>query len=37
MAQLETFYEDKGRPGLLEVFTPTEVNDLCLKDYFKAL
>lgn len=35
--QLETFYQDKGRPGLLEVFTPSELNDLCLKDYFRAL
>lgn len=35
--QLETFYQGKGRPGLLEVFTPAEQNDLCLKDYFKAL
>lgn len=36
-AQLETFYQDNGRPGLLEVFTPSELNDICLKDYFKAL
>ena len=35
--QLETFYQDKGRPALLEVFTPSELNDLCLKDYFKSL
>ena len=35
--QLQTFYKDKGRPKLLEIFTPTERNDVCLKAYFNAL
>jgi len=35
--QLQTFYQDEGRPKLMEIFTPTEQNDLCLKAYFNAL
>ena len=34
---LQTFYQDEGRPRLMEVFTPTERNDVCLKAYFNAL
>jgi len=35
--QLKSFYEEQGKPKLLEVFTPGQRNDICLKDYFKAL
>ena len=35
--QLKTFYDDDERPKLMEVFTPTEINDVCLKAYFNAL
>ncbi len=35
--QLQTFYQDEARPKLMEIFTPTERNDLCLKAYFNAL
>ena len=34
---LTSFYKDQGKPKLLEIFTPRERNDICLKDYFKAL
>ena len=34
---LTSFYMDQGKPKLLEVFTPRERNDICLRDYFKAL
>ncbi len=35
--QLQTFYQDEGRSKLMEIFTPTERNDVCLKAYFNAL
>lgn len=35
--RLKAFYEDQGKPKLLEIFTPNERNDICLKEYFKAL
>ncbi len=34
---LSHFWNDKGKPALLEVFTPTEINGEVLKGYFKAL
>jgi 2-succinyl-5-enolpyruvyl-6-hydroxy-3-cyclohexene-1-carboxylate synthase len=36
-SELETFYQDSGKPKILEIFTPSEKNDLILKSYFKAL
>lgn len=35
--QLKSFYHDHGKPHLLEIFTPREQNDICLKEYFKSL
>ncbi|MEZ4874739.1 MAG: thiamine pyrophosphate-dependent enzyme [Flavobacteriaceae bacterium] len=34
---LEEFFKGSDRPKLLEVFTPSEVNDLQLNAYFKAI
>lgn len=34
---LDDFYEDSGRPKLIEIFTPRDQNDLILKAYFKNL
>ena len=34
---LDTFYAPSKRPRLLEIFTPSEVNDEVLKDYFKRI
>ncbi len=34
---LTHFWGDKGKPAVLEIFTPTEVNGEILKSYFKAL
>ncbi len=34
---LSSFYEASERPKLLEVFTPSELNDKVLKSYFKAI
>ncbi len=34
---LDTFYAPSNRPRLLEIFTPSEVNDEVLKDYFKRI
>lgn len=31
------FFENTGKPALLEVFTPSQSNDLILKNYFKYL
>jgi 2-succinyl-5-enolpyruvyl-6-hydroxy-3-cyclohexene-1-carboxylate synthase len=35
--QLEIFYQSSDRPKLLEVFTPSEINDKVLLGYFKYL
>ena len=32
---LESFYKDKGKPAILEVFTPAELNDGVLLNYFE--
>ncbi len=34
---LKDFYLPSEKPKLLEIFTPSEVNDVVLKDYFKAI
>ena len=34
---LEGFFSEGTEPRVLEVFTPSEVNDKVLKDYFKYL
>lgn len=34
---LENFYDDSGRPKLLEIITPRAQNDVILKSYFKSL
>lgn len=36
-AKLSEFYQDNSKPAILEIFTPTLINDLILLDYFKAL
>jgi len=36
-SQLEDFYAPSENPKLLEIFTPSEVNDVVLKNYFKAI
>jgi 2-succinyl-5-enolpyruvyl-6-hydroxy-3-cyclohexene-1-carboxylate synthase len=36
-AQLKGFYEVSGKPKILEIFTPSEENDLILKEYFKQI
>jgi len=35
--QLKTFFTKGEHPKLLEIFTPNEINDKVLKDYFKGL
>lgn len=35
--ELETFFLETDQPALLEIFTPREVNDVVLIDYFKYL
>jgi 2-succinyl-5-enolpyruvyl-6-hydroxy-3-cyclohexene-1-carboxylate synthase len=35
--QLKGFYEGTAKPKLLEIFTPSEINDKVLKDYFRNL
>jgi len=35
--ELKTFYKESDKPKLLEIFTPTERNDVFLKAYFNAL
>ncbi|MEE9408535.1 MAG: 2-succinyl-5-enolpyruvyl-6-hydroxy-3-cyclohexene-1-carboxylic-acid synthase [Polaribacter sp.] len=35
--QLEGFYETSEKPKILEIFTPSEENDLILKEYFKYI
>jgi len=32
---LDGFYEETHQPKILEIFTPKEVNDVVLKNYFK--
>jgi 2-succinyl-5-enolpyruvyl-6-hydroxy-3-cyclohexene-1-carboxylate synthase len=34
---LAQFFEDSGTPKLLEIFTPSEMNDRVLQDYFKYI
>ncbi|MBW2937482.1 2-succinyl-5-enolpyruvyl-6-hydroxy-3-cyclohexene-1-carboxylic-acid synthase [Aureisphaera sp. CAU 1614] len=36
-SQLEDFYTLSENPKLLEIFTPSDVNDIVLKEYFKAI
>ena len=36
-AQLEGFYETSEKPKILEIFTPSEENDLILSAYFKYI
>lgn len=36
-SELEAFYEPSEKPKILEIFTPSDTNDLILKSYFKAL
>ncbi|ARV14707.1 2-succinyl-5-enolpyruvyl-6-hydroxy-3-cyclohexene-1-carboxylic-acid synthase [Polaribacter sp. SA4-12] len=36
-AQLKGFYETSEKPKILEIFTPSEENDLILKEYFKYI
>ncbi len=36
-ARLSDFFIPSDKPALLEVFTPSDINDLVLKDYFKNL
>ena len=35
--RLTEFYKPSEKPCLLEIFTPSEKNDLILKDYFRQL
>jgi 2-succinyl-5-enolpyruvyl-6-hydroxy-3-cyclohexene-1-carboxylate synthase len=35
--EMNSFYEDTGQPKLLEVFTPTLINDKILIDYFRFI
>ena len=35
--ELPNFYQDNSKPAILEIFTPTLINDQILLDYFKAL
>ena len=35
--ELSEFYKDSERPKLLEIFTPSEVNDRVLLDYFNFI
>jgi 2-succinyl-5-enolpyruvyl-6-hydroxy-3-cyclohexene-1-carboxylate synthase len=35
--ELEGFYKPSVKPKILEIFTPSNTNDLILKSYFKAL
>jgi len=35
--QLNGFYETSKKPKILEIFTPSEENDLILKEYFKYI
>lgn len=35
--ELESFYESSDKPKLLEILTPSSLNDVVLKEYFKKL
>ena len=35
--ELDTFFEDTGQPKLLEIFTPSSINDTILKEYFNYI
>ena len=35
--RIESFYDDSNRPKLLEIFTPSRINDKMLLDYFKFI
>ena len=35
--EVACFYEDSGHPKLLEIFTPSDQNDLVLKEYINSL
>ncbi|KAA3623719.1 MAG: 2-succinyl-5-enolpyruvyl-6-hydroxy-3-cyclohexene-1-carboxylic-acid synthase [Flavobacterium sp.] len=35
--ELSTFYSESNRPKLLEIFTPSEINDQVLLDYFEFI
>ncbi len=35
--QLKDFYNPSETAGLLEIFTPAEINDIVLQDYFKSI
>jgi 2-succinyl-5-enolpyruvyl-6-hydroxy-3-cyclohexene-1-carboxylate synthase len=35
--QLSGFYEESKRPKLIEIFTPSTMNDQVLDDYFKYI
>ncbi|CDF78917.1 2-succinyl-5-enolpyruvyl-6-hydroxy-3-cyclohexen e-1-carboxylic-acid synthase [Formosa agariphila KMM 3901] len=37
VSELNTFYSESKSPKLLEIFTPSTINDSILIDYFKAL
>ncbi|RSC94050.1 2-succinyl-5-enolpyruvyl-6-hydroxy-3-cyclohexene-1-carboxylic-acid synthase [Tenacibaculum singaporense] len=36
-SSLISFYEESNQPKIMEVFTPKEINDVVLKNYFKNL
>ena len=36
-SSLADFYQESGQPEILEVFTPSDINDVILKEYFKNL
>ncbi|WP_428742281.1 2-succinyl-5-enolpyruvyl-6-hydroxy-3-cyclohexene-1-carboxylic-acid synthase [Tenacibaculum sp.] len=36
-SSLATFYAESNQPKIMEVFTPKEINDVVLKNYFKNL
>jgi len=35
--KLASFFTSKSKPSLLEIFTPSEINDIVLLDYFKEI
>ena len=37
ISEIEFFYQPSEKPKILEIFTPSNTNDLILKSYFKAL
>jgi len=37
ITRLSGFFKPSEKPALLEIFTPSDINDLILKDYFKNL